>query len=156
MLSEFALSSPANFETKSSEVHEFVMREVIHKQLPAVETESDTQWIEEPELPVSDQAKLVALRLITHRILGFARASNASEIAKPVLELLDSILANDGATSTEEAEGEQTRAQLRLRASLCALKLANVKVFDRAMGKLCERVAWVMKVGLCCWTALTT
>ncbi|ORX33887.1 armadillo-type protein [Kockovaella imperatae] len=137
-LSEFALSSPAQFELRSSEIHEFVL-ELIHRHLGS---ENSDAWVDASDLPEPDQAKLIALRVITHRVLGFARASNALEIATPVLDLLDTILANDGLIS---GESSTTRAHLRLRASLCALKLANVKVFDKAMGKILERIAWVIK-----------
>lgn len=123
------------------------------------------EWCEEQELEILDRAKLVAIRLLTHRTLGFARAENVLQIAEPVLALLDGILRNDGQISEKTQEGSATlhicfegradvminrgraRTHLRLRAALCLLKLANVKAIDRKMTPFFEPISYVMQVG---------
>lgn len=63
--------------------------------------EDDEDWVPEAELPMLDRAKLVALRISTHRALGFARAENKLDLVKPVINLLMSVI-NQNGTVTEE------------------------------------------------------
>ena len=123
VLSEIAFSAPAVLEDRAAEIHDYVVNRVIRAPMGSAEVSlsgtalhmrvrgdmlillqaDPEEWIEEESLATEDQARLIGLRLVTHRALGFARTSGALTTAKPVFELLESILANDGST---DAEGE--------------------------------------------------
>ena len=67
--------------------------------------EAADEWVEEEELTVLDRAKLISMRVCTHRALGFAREENAVKIARPTFDLLLSILRNDGMVNENTGEG---------------------------------------------------
>jgi hypothetical protein len=52
-----------------------------------------------------DRAKSVSLRFLTHRAIGYARASDRFEILDPVVTLLNRILTQDGQQSSVTNEG---------------------------------------------------
>jgi copper homeostasis protein CutC len=70
-----------------------------------VESDLGDDWVDESELEVLDQAKLLSLRISTHRTIGFARATDRLKILQPVIELLDRILTQDGRNSAISNEG---------------------------------------------------
>jgi hypothetical protein len=52
----------------------------------------DDEWLEEEELEILDRAKLLGMRICTHRALGFARHPEAGTVVKDTFTLLQSIL----------------------------------------------------------------
>jgi len=103
-LAELALSSPKALETKADEVHDFVMKKVIHAKSTSEDDVMD-EWKPEEELDRVDRAKLLGLRLITYRVIGFARDPEALKVAEPVFQLLDNILQGEGQISDNTEEG---------------------------------------------------
>lgn len=85
------------------------------------------------------------MRVCTHRSLGWARESNAVELVQPTFKLLYQILVNEGRVSDDTQEGGPARCHMRLRATLCMLKLANVRAFDKAMSPYFEQIAYGMQ-----------
>ncbi|WRT64749.1 uncharacterized protein IL334_001683 [Kwoniella shivajii] len=132
-LTELALVKPQAFEAQSEDIMKFVMNEVILSPSPSSDVDGGDEWVEEDTLETLDRAKILALRLLTHRCIGFAREPEADQILKPILKLLCTVLQNDGMINESTGEGGFARCHLRLRASMCQLKLANVKAFDRAI-----------------------
>lgn len=63
------------------------------------------EWVPEEQLEELDQAKLLGLRIITHRSLGFCRDKNAAFLAKDNLEMLAQVLEKEGMISDETMEG---------------------------------------------------
>ena len=61
--------------------------------------------MEEGELTLLDRAKIIGLRVCTHRALGFAREENAVEIARPTFHLLWSIIKREGMVNDDTMEG---------------------------------------------------
>jgi hypothetical protein len=59
----------------------------------------EDEWVEEHELEMLDRAKLVSLRIVTHRVLGYARSDDYVPIVTPILELLNRIINLDGQIS---------------------------------------------------------
>ncbi|WVF69779.1 hypothetical protein IAT40_004558 [Kwoniella sp. CBS 6097] len=131
-LAELALSAPKAFETRSEDIMKYVMNEVMLAPSPSSGVEGET-WVNEEDLEPLDRAKIFGLRLLTHRCLGFARDPEADTVLKPILKLLSSVLENDGMINQNTQEGGPAACHLRLRASICLLKLANVKAFDRVI-----------------------
>lgn len=62
-------------------------------------------WVNEDELEDIDRSKIVGLRLLTHHALTHVKDPEALSIVQPVLELLVSILQNEGMISEVTAEG---------------------------------------------------
>lgn len=65
----------------------------------------DDPWVEESELEMLDRAKLVSLRICTHRALGLARADDGLAIAGEVLGLLASTVDRAGTVNENTNEG---------------------------------------------------
>ncbi|KAK8847427.1 hypothetical protein IAR55_005285 [Kwoniella newhampshirensis] len=131
-LSEVALSAPKAFQERSEEIIKYVMNEVMLVESPSSDVEGD-EWADEDKLESLDRAKLISLKLCTHWALGYARDAEAAKLIVPAMDLLSSVLQNDGMVNEETKEGGSARCQMRLRAALCLLKLANVKTFDKAI-----------------------
>ena len=61
-------------------------------ELKLKQDEVDDEWLEEEELEILDRAKLLGMRICTHRALGFARHPEAATVVKDTFTLLQSIL----------------------------------------------------------------
>lgn len=120
------------------------MNEVMLRKSPSEEVEDD-RWVEEDQLDNLDRAKLEGMRVITHRSLGWARDEHALELVDPTFRLLTTIIKNLGQVSDMTAEGPQARLHMRLRATLCLIKLANVRLFDRHMTKFFPDIAFMLQ-----------
>lgn len=120
------------------------MNEVMLRKSPSEEVDDD-RWVEEDQLDNLDRAKLEGMRVITHRSLGWARDEHALELVEPTFRLLTTIIKNLGQVSELTAEGPQARLHMRLRATLCLLKLANVRTFDKHMTKFFPDVAFMLQ-----------
>lgn len=62
-------------------------------------------WVDESELAPLDKAKLIGMRICTHRSLGFARDEDAVQTVQPTLNLLTSIIESEGLVNTTSQEG---------------------------------------------------
>ncbi|KAK1921574.1 armadillo-type protein [Papiliotrema laurentii] len=144
-LAELALSSPQAVEAKADEIHRFVMAEVIYKKSDSSDDDSTDEWTEEENLTIIDRAKMAGLRFVTHRAIGFARDPEALKVATPVFNLLDAILKSEGEITEETKEGGHAKTQIRLRAALCLVKLAQVRTFDKNMTSFFEPISYIMQ-----------
>jgi sister-chromatid-cohesion protein PDS5 len=54
----------------------------------------EDEWVEESGLKTLDRAKLLGLRICTHRALGFARHPEAATVVKDTFSLLQSVLSD--------------------------------------------------------------
>lgn len=86
------------------------------------------------------------MRVCTHRSLGWAREPNSLDLVAPTLGLLTQVIKNDGSVNAETMEGGAARYHMRLRATLCLLKLAGAKAFDRAITPHFVDIAFMMQV----------
>ncbi|OXM77000.1 sister chromatid cohesion protein PDS5 [Cryptococcus neoformans Bt63] len=134
VLSELARSAPKAFERKSTEIIKYVMNEVLLETSPSQGVNGD-EWVPLETLEPLDHAKTIALRVCTHWSLAFARDEDASALIRPTLTLLTAVLSNDGMINENTREGGPARCHMRLRASLCLLKLAHVKTFDKIVSQ---------------------
>ncbi|XAO21334.1 hypothetical protein I312_100083 [Cryptococcus bacillisporus CA1280] len=133
-LSELARSAPKTFERKSTEIIKYVMNEVLLKTSPSQEVDGD-EWVPLETLEPLDHAKTIALRVCTYWSLAFARDEDATALIRPILTLLTAVLSNDGMVNENTREGGPARCHMRLRASICFLKLAHVKTFDKIVSQ---------------------
>jgi hypothetical protein len=65
----------------------------------------DEDWVEEDQLEILDRAKLLVMRIHTHRAIGFGRDQEALKLVQPVYEMLASVLRNEGAINEQTEEG---------------------------------------------------
>nr|XP_019008459.1 uncharacterized protein I206_07018 [Kwoniella pini CBS 10737]OCF47240.1 hypothetical protein I206_07018 [Kwoniella pini CBS 10737] len=137
-LTELALIKPRVVEAQSEEIMDFIMAQVINSPSPSTDVGEDDKWVEEDSLEPLDRAKISSLKFLTHRTLGFARDPEADTILRPVLKLLSDVLFNDGKINENTQEGGAVRCHLRLKSSVCLLKLANVRTFDKAIAEQCQ------------------
>nr|XP_018265446.1 uncharacterized protein I303_01812 [Kwoniella dejecticola CBS 10117]OBR87604.1 hypothetical protein I303_01812 [Kwoniella dejecticola CBS 10117] len=136
-LTELALIRPRSVEARSEEIMSFIMKEIINAPSPSIDVEDD-KWVEYDTLQQLNKAKILSLKFLTHRTLGFSRDPEADKILRPVLKLLTDVLVNDGMMNENTQEGGAVRCHLRLKASVCLLKLANVRSFDKAIAEQCS------------------
>jgi hypothetical protein len=61
--------------------------------------------VPEEELETLDRAKLLSLRICTHRALGVARLPESAKAVRPTIDLIASILTNDGQVNEQTGEG---------------------------------------------------
>ncbi|WOO80532.1 Sister chromatid cohesion protein pds5 [Vanrija pseudolonga] len=142
--SELALSVPVAFETKTAEIISFILNEVMLRPSTS-EEDDDGQWVSEDELDTLDRAKLLGMRVCTHRLIGWGRERNAVELIGPTVNLLSQVLQNEGRVSDDSNEGGRTRCHMRLRAAFCIIKLAHVRAFDKAISNEFPSIAEIMQ-----------
>ncbi|WVN89440.1 uncharacterized protein L203_104663 [Cryptococcus depauperatus CBS 7841] len=128
--SELAKSAPKAFSQRSKEVIKYVMDKVLLAPSTSNNIDGD-EWMLRELLEPIDHAKVIGLRVCTHWSLAFARDPDAEQLINPTISLLTAVLINDGAVNEVTGEGGPARCHMRLRASLCLLKLARVKTFDK-------------------------
>ncbi|ORY30387.1 armadillo-type protein [Naematelia encephala] len=133
-LAELALSAVDAFEAKSEQIIKFVLEHVMYKKSPSAGEDEPEEMVEESALEPLDQAKIIGLRVCTHRSLAFARIPDAVTHFTPTRNLLTTVISNEGFVTDKSLEGGAVRQHMRLRAALCVLKLANVRAFDKALG----------------------
>lgn len=63
--------------------------------------DTDTEWIEDEELPPSLRAKIFALKACRNRCLAHANDKDVLEIARPVLKMFATILQHSGSFTAD-------------------------------------------------------
>ncbi|KAI9710838.1 MAG: hypothetical protein M1828_002010 [Chrysothrix sp. TS-e1954] len=91
----------------------------------SIASEKDPSWQQKPDPTL--QAKLWALRILTNRLRAYDDIASISEIATPVLQLLNLLIAKEGELSKTSTTPKPHRAVLRLEAGLLLLKLCAKK-----------------------------
>ncbi|TYJ51869.1 hypothetical protein B9479_007542 [Cryptococcus floricola] len=127
---ELARASPKTFTAKVKEIIKYVLDEIMLQPSPSQEVDGD-EWVNIDELESLDHAKIIGLRLFTSYCLTFVKDPEAEELLKPALNLLTSVLGNDGMVDQNTAEGGPARCHMRLRAALCLHKLAQAPRFEK-------------------------
>lgn len=92
------------FETKTAEIISYILNEVMLRPSTS-EEDDDGQWVSEDELDTLDRAKLLGMRVCTHRLIGWGRERNAVELIGPTVNLLSQVLQNEGRVSDDSNEG---------------------------------------------------
>ncbi|RXK35355.1 hypothetical protein M231_07377 [Tremella mesenterica] len=144
-LAELALSAPSAFEQESEEIIRFVIDDIMAKPSPSTDDTTEDAWTDEENLNIHDRAKLIGMKICAHRCLGYAREADAAVIFRPTLQMLVSILKHEGAVNENTMEGGYARTHMRLRATLCLLKLAKVRVFDKAMTEYFQEITYTIQ-----------
>jgi hypothetical protein len=70
-----------------------------------LDEDNEADWVEEPELEMLDRAKVISLRVLTHRTFGHGKSENKLIIVRPVMTLLSDILDGKGTVNENTNEG---------------------------------------------------
>lgn len=98
-----------------------------------VQDDSQDEWVPEGELDILDRAKLLGLRICTHRSISFARHADAVKAVKPTFDLLASVFANDGQINDKTGEGsvKHPNKECRTRSDLSAARPDIISSFEQ-------------------------
>ncbi|TXT14456.1 uncharacterized protein COLE_00649 [Cutaneotrichosporon oleaginosum] len=142
-LAELAISASVAFRQHGDDIVQYIQDTVMLQ--PSEDTTEDDYWVEEDQLPVPDRAKVYAMKVVTHNALAWCKLPDAIDHVKPVLALLNDVTRNYGIVTAETNEGGMTRCHLKLRAACSLLKLANVRLYDKAMSDSFVNVSFVLQ-----------
>jgi sister-chromatid-cohesion protein PDS5 len=77
--------------------------------------DSDEDWYEDYRMPPEIVAKLYSLKVCRNRCLAMSKSDVASDIAKPVLKMLLTVLANKGSFDANVDEEYVSLLEFELR-----------------------------------------
>jgi sister chromatid cohesion protein PDS5 len=66
--------------------------------------EDDGEWIEDSEIPLQLQAKLLSMKVCRNRCLAHSSSDTALEIATPVLKMFLTVLNNGGSFTSDNID----------------------------------------------------
>ena len=126
-LSQLVLLSPREAETESDAVLDIALKEVFLKvRTPApAEDPQEQSWVEDKDIDEECQAKLWALKIMVNRVRSYSDATTLREIAQPVYQLLNTLIAKGGELSKNQDTPLPHQTRLRLAAGIHLLKLCR-------------------------------
>jgi sister-chromatid-cohesion protein PDS5 len=102
-LAELAIAASVAFRNHGDDIVQYIQGSVMLR--PSKDETEEDAWAEEELLPVPDRAKLYALKVLTHNALPWCKLPDALDHVRPVLELLNDIMKNQGVVTEETNEG---------------------------------------------------
>lgn len=102
----------------------------INQTLLQFRTPADDQPQWESQIDEECEAKLWAIKILVNRIRPYTDAEAARDIAKPVYQLLTTLITKKGELSKRTPTPESHKSRLRLQAALSLLKLSTNRAFD--------------------------
>ncbi|PSR74380.1 hypothetical protein PHLCEN_2v9888 [Hermanssonia centrifuga] len=108
VLAQFALKAPRAFESKSSVIMPYLIKQVIMAPTPVDEEHMDTdeEWADDVDMTPELQAKVFALKTCRNRCIAQVQTSDSAlDVAKPVLRMFTTLLQFSGSFS-EDANDE--------------------------------------------------
>ncbi|KAN0111727.1 Armadillo-type fold [Russula decolorans] len=131
VLAELAHEVPDAFETKSEEIMNFIVKQIL--MTPSLrdpdEMDVGAEWIEKSDVPPSLSKKIKALKVCRNRCLAHATSDAALDIATPVLRMLFALLEHGGSLQAENDDDPKVKARMRLQAAVSLLHLSTVPKF---------------------------
>ncbi|KZT61710.1 cohesin-associated protein Pds5 [Calocera cornea HHB12733] len=132
-LAELAKSAPDAFESCSDITMQFILKKLFMRDDRVVRNEEE--WADDPDVPLGTLAKEYAIRICTNRCLSHASGDQASDIAKPVINLLYNILETGGMPFQNVKQSLVDKSRMRAQAAASLLKLARSSVYDKVIGQ---------------------
>ncbi|KAI9511424.1 armadillo-type protein [Russula earlei] len=133
VLAEFAQNAPDAFESKSEEVMNFIVKQILMSPSPwprdPDEMDVDAEWVEKSEVPPSLSKKIVALKVCRNRCLAHAMSDTALNVATPVLRMFFALLEHGGSLHAENQDDPKVKVRMRLQAAVSLLHLSTVPKF---------------------------
>ncbi|KAI9751416.1 MAG: hypothetical protein M4579_006081 [Chaenotheca gracillima] len=122
-LSQLMLVGPKEIQEDSDAVMKIAVDEVLTKSSSSAQSQSE--WLSDAELDDECKAKIWALKIITNRIRSHTGSSDLNEVAKPVVDILNRLISNEGELSDKEDTPAPHRSRLRLMAGELFLKICG-------------------------------
>ncbi|KAI9849730.1 MAG: hypothetical protein M1838_000091 [Thelocarpon superellum] len=136
-LSQLWLLAPQEVDEEADAVVNLAIREILMKvrATGGEGPEPEREWVADDEVDDECKAKIWALRLLVNRLRSHP-GEEGKEIAPPVLQLLNTLVAKDGELSKKghAATPAAHRSRLRLMAGQLLLKLCTTKQYDDLVG----------------------
>ena len=131
-LSQLWLLAPQEVDEEADAVVDIAIKEVLLKNRTA-RREQQADWLDDEELDDECKAKVWALRLLVNRLRSHRDGETATEIARPVFQLLNTLVAKEGELSKKKDTPAPHRSRLRLAAGQLLLKLCTSKQYDEML-----------------------
>ncbi|KAH9968243.1 armadillo-type protein [Russula dissimulans] len=131
VLAELAQRAPDPFESKSEEIMNFLVKQILMSPSPRDpdEMDVDAEWIEKSDVPPSLSKKIMALKVCRNRCLAHASSDAALDIATPVFRMFFALLAHGGSLHAENDDDPKVKSRMRLQAAVSLLHLSTVPKF---------------------------
>ncbi|KAG0245223.1 hypothetical protein BGW41_002692 [Actinomortierella wolfii] len=130
ILSQLALYAPRVYETSSDVISSFIVKTLLmtNPPNPDVQYNPDDDWVDKTELDQNSLCKIMGLKVLVNRAIVHANdEAMATEIARPLLKLLWTILSEEGEISRDKDTCNVVKSHLRLAAARSALKLTRCR-----------------------------
>ncbi|KAG0238358.1 hypothetical protein BGW42_005591 [Actinomortierella wolfii] len=130
ILSQLALYAPRAYETSSDVISSFIVKTLLmtNPPNPDVQYNPDDDWVNKTELDQNSLCKIMGLKVLVNRAIVHANdEAMATEIARPLLKLLWTILSEEGEISRDKDTCNVVKSHLRLAAARSALKLTRCR-----------------------------
>ncbi|KAH9990948.1 armadillo-type protein [Russula compacta] len=131
VLAELAQKAPDAFESKSEEIMNFIVKQILMSPSPREpdEMDVDAEWIEKSDIRPSLSKKIIALKVCRNRCLAYAASDTALDVASPVLRMFFALLEHGGSLHVENDDDPKVKARMRLQAAISLLHLSTVSKF---------------------------
>jgi len=129
-MSQVMLLAAQELETEADKVVDIAINQII-LQVRRPAEQGDKEWSD--EVDEECQAKMWALMILTNRLRGFSDLQSVENIAKPVYQMLNKLVENNGEISKTESTPAFHQSRLRLKAAILLLKLCTNKSFDQLL-----------------------
>ncbi|KAB8349739.1 hypothetical protein FH972_023754 [Carpinus fangiana] len=126
-LSQLMITSSQELEEDLDPVVDIAINQILLQVRTPVK--SQPQW--DATIDEECEAKLWAMKILVNRIRPYTDAEAAKDIAKPVYQLLTTLINKHGELSKCSSTPESHKSRLRLQAALSLLKLSTNRAFDQ-------------------------
>ncbi|TPX33974.1 hypothetical protein SmJEL517_g03195 [Synchytrium microbalum] len=132
-LAELARHAPALFDTRTTEIVDFLVKDLLRKNRDG-STDPMEVWVEVEKAPAELGFKLSALKILVKRLMAVSKTDNSiPDLAQPVFRLLRTIIQNNGLVFATQPECPMYQAYLRREAAVSMIRLNKRSVYLQFM-----------------------
>ncbi|KAF8271886.1 armadillo-type protein [Lactarius quietus] len=131
VLVELAQMAPDAFESKSEDIMNFIVKQILMSPSPPDpgDMDVDVEWVDRADVPSSLHKRVLALKVCRNRCLAHAESDTALDMATPALKMFFALLENGGSLHGESDDDPKVKARMRLQAAVSLLHLSTVPKF---------------------------
>lgn len=149
-IAELYTYAPDMIETSHEQIQKFLKHDILLTNT-VVASDSDPEWVDDDDIDIDCQSKILALHIFVNRLKQIIEEDILSELSKPVLTLLVSLIGNSGEIVREEIglTPSHYKARLRLEAGLLLLDLASKRSIEKIISpKVIIKLAALVQDGV--------
>lgn len=128
-LSQLVRLASTEAEEESDAIVDIAIKEVLLKVRHPAQPDQPV-WVSDEEIDDECKAKLWAMKILVNRLRSYPDPSTYLQRAKPVFQLLDTLISKEGELSRTGDTPSFHKSRFRLVASQLFLKLCTMKVYD--------------------------